>query len=198
MATLTGGTLATTTLKLIQWYPGYQGTSSTTATDFATIKNGVMRDPGQPKGSTWGNSHGPVDARGNKVPSILPDGVSVNGLVTLPGGRGTIQLLPGDSIAIDQFGNVFVIPSRALPKTVTASVTVASGSPNVTSATDIRTYGWQVGTHVTSTSTPVGSVIGSILPTGLGFGLVAFATGLAANGTGSFTETMTAGTFTHS
>jgi hypothetical protein len=109
-----------------------------------------------------------------------------------------IKLLPGDSIAIDQFGNVFVIPSRALPKTLTASVTIASGSPNVTSATDIRTYGWQVGTHVTSTSTPSGSVIGSILPTGLGFGLVAFATGLAAVGAGSFTETMTAGTWTHS
>ena len=198
MATLTAGTLATSTLNAIQWYPGYQGTSSTTATDFASITNGVTRDAGQPLGSVWGNASGPIDSAGNKVPTIQPDAVDVSGWLTLPGGRGRIKLLPGDTVANDGFGNLFLIPSRALPKTLSASVTLVTSTNTVTSATDIRTYGWQAGTHVTSSHTPASTVIGTISPDGKSFTLVAFATGAAANATGSATESMTAGTFTHS
>lgn len=196
MATNTAGTLATTTLTAIQWYPNYPGTDSTHATDFATVAQGVARDPGPPLGSSYGNASGPVDSAGNKTNIILPDAVDVSGWVTFPGGRGRVKLLPGDWIAVDGFGNVFPIPQRALPKTLTGSVTTTNASANVTSATDVRTYGWQNGTHLTGANIPNGVVIGDLATDGKSFNLYTFSTGAKANATGSGAVTATAGTFT--
>lgn len=200
MTTNTAGTLATTTLTAIQFIPGYPTTDSTHATDFATVANGVARDPGQPLGATLGNSMGPRDAGGNKIGAQLPGAVDASGWVTLPGGRGRVQALPGDWIANDGFGNVFVIPARALPKTLTlASCTTTNNSPALVFPSDIRTLGWQNGTHITGTNIPAGSVIGDLGPDGKSANIYAFATGLKANATGSSAAvTITAGTFTHS
>lgn len=198
MATLTAGTLATTTLTAIRWVPGYQGIDSTHATDFATIANGVARDPGQPLGSVWGNASGPVDSLGNKTNQILQGAVDASGWLTLPGGRGRVKLLPGDTVATDDFGNLFLIPARALPKTLTATVTTTNSSAAVTSSTDLRTLGWQNGTHVTGTNIPSGCVIGDLGTAGNSFNLYTFSTGAKATATGSGSVTATAGTFTHS
>lgn len=198
MATKTSGTLATTTLTAIQWVPGYQGIDSTHATDFATLANGVYWDAGLPLGSTLGCGTPDNGGIGNKPSQILPGAVDASGWLTLPGGRGRVRLAPGDWIATDGFGNLFIIPVRALPATLSATVTTANSSPAVTSATNILTYGWQNGTYITGTNIPTGSVIGDITPTGLGFNLYASATGLKVNATGSGSVTATCGTFTHS
>jgi len=190
MATKTAGTLATSTLTAIQWFPG-----TTSAADLATVAQGIYIDGG------FGAPDGLSDGRGNRPGQIMGEAFSTNGLLYVPGRRGPLIVYPGDWVANDGFGNVFLIPQRALPKTLTASVTLANASNIVTSATDIRTYGWQVGTHVTSSHTPANSVIGTIGPDGKSFTLVTINANqapTASNATGSATETMTAGTFTHS
>jgi hypothetical protein len=200
MSTKTAGTLATTTLTAIQWYPGFQSTSSTNATDFATIANGVFADPGPPSGSFYGNSGPDNEGMGNKAAAILPGAVSPAGILTLPGGRGTIQLDPGDWIATDGFGNLFPIPQRALPRTTTlANCTTVTGSPAIAFASDCRVLGWQNGTHITGTNVPSNSIIGDLSSTGLTANLYSAVTGLKVNATGSASNTtLTAGTFTHS
>jgi hypothetical protein len=163
------------------------------AADLASVAQGIFEDGG------YGSPPPAQRGAGNKIGRILPGAFVAGGLLFLPGGRapGGIKVYPGDWVFNDGFGNAFIVPQRALPKTLTGSVTLTSGSNSVTSTTDIRTYGWQVGTHVTSSHTPANSVIGSISPDGKTFTLTD-TSGVAANATGSATETMTAGTFTHS
>jgi hypothetical protein len=74
--------------------------------DLASISQGVKHDQNIKNGGS--TAHLPVQG------SISP-----NGFVTLPGGRGTIQLLPGDVVAID-----------------------AQGWPIVVSAYSVATAGW--------------------------------------------------------
>lgn len=190
MATKTAGSLTTSTLTTVQYWPD---PTDLLPADLATIANGIWKDGG------YGCPPPAQAGGGNKIGAILPGAFVTGGRLYLPGGRSPagIAVYPGDWVATDGFGNAFIIPMRALPKSLTESVTLTNASNVVTSATDIRTYGWQVGTHVTSSHTPAGSVIGSIAPGGLSFTLVD-TTGAAANATGSATENMTAGTFTHS
>jgi hypothetical protein len=190
MATKTAGSLATSTLTAVQFWPD---PTDLLPADLATVAQGILKDGG------YGAPPPAASGSGNKIGTILPGAFVAGGLLYLPGNRspGAIKVYPGDWVAVDGFGNAFVIPQRAMPKTLTGSVTLASGTNSVTSATDIRTYGWQVGTHVTSSHTPASSVIGSMSPDGKTFTLTDL-TGAAANATGSATETMTAGTFTHS
>jgi hypothetical protein len=170
----------------------------------ATIANGIMRDSGQvqPAGATGGFAPATSDGGGNapgKALSIFPGAFVRQGLLWLPNRttNGPMNVQPGDWVMTDGFGNAFLVPARALPKTLVLSITLTNASNVATCATDVRAAGWQVGTHVTSAHTPAGTVIGSIAPSGKSFTLVAFATGAAANATGSQAENMTAGTFTH-
>ena len=127
--------------------------------DLATIAQGIYKDV--------------PFAGGNRPGAILPGAFSRQGLLWLPSDTRSSPLVvrTGDWVAVDSYGDVFLIPRRALPTTLTGSVTLASGSSVVASATDITSYGWQVGTHVASSHTPAGSVIGSIAPGGLSFTL---------------------------
>lgn len=197
MATKTAGTAGTTTLTVVQYFPNIADA------DLATLNQKCWRDAGAvigPLGSGGINA----DGGGNKPGQILPGAFTKQGLFFSPGGRtdAPLQAQPGDWFAVDGFGNGFVIPQRALPKTLTQSVTLVSGSNVVTSTVDIRTLGWQVGTAIASTHTPANAVIGSIGAGGLTFTMVTVTASpyavAAANATGSATETMTAGTFTHS
>lgn len=179
MATKTAGTLATTTLTAIQYSPDPNVMSYA---DQATVAGGIRRS-------------------GNAWTQIFPGAFERAGLLYIPGHHDADPLVvrPGDWVANDGFGNAFLIPQRAMPKTLTATCTGTAGSPAVTSATDLRTLGWQNGTHITSTHTPTGSVIGDMAPDGKSFNLYAFSTGLKVNSTGGAgAETFTAGTFTHS
>lgn len=200
MATKTSGTLATTTLTAIQWLPGYPGIDSTHATDFATLANGVYYDAGQPIGSVVGTGAPDDGGIGNKISAIKPAAVTADGWLDLPGGRGRLRLQPGDWIATDGFGNLFLIPVRAMPTTLTlANCTTVTSSPAITFASDVRLLGWQNGTHITGTNVPTGSVIGDLSPTGLTANLYSSATGAKVNATGSASNTtFTAGSFTHS
>lgn len=200
MATNTIGTLATTTLQGIQWYPGYQGTDATHATDFATVKNGVFYDNGQMVGSVFGGGSPDDGGAGNKIANILSSAVDASGWLTLPGGRGRVRLVPGDWVAIDNFGNLFPIPIRALPKTLTlANCTTVNNSPALVFPSSVLALGWQNGTHVTGTNIPANSVIGDLTANGLAANLYSAVTGLKINATGSASNiTLTAGTFTHS
>lgn len=45
------------------------------------------------------------------VPTRLADMLSPNGWLTLPGGRGQVQLLPGDKVCVTPMGSVFVLPA---------------------------------------------------------------------------------------
>lgn len=193
MATKTVGTPLTTSLTAVQYSPDPNKTSNA---DFATVAQGIWRDRTQSAAGPFGGGNPHDD--GGRVGSILAGAFVRGGLLYLPGReRMPIVINPGDWICVDGFGNVFLIPQRALPTTLTGSVTLVSGSNVVTSATDIRTYGWQMGTHVTSSHTPASSVINTIAPGGLSF-TITDTSGVAANATGSATETMTGGTFTHS
>lgn len=183
MSTHTIGTPATTSLVGVQFN---HAPATLSDADLATIAQGIYKDV--------------PFAGGNRPGAILPGAFSRQGLLWLPSDTRSSPLVvrTGDWVAVDSYGDVFLIPRRALPTTLTGSVTLASGSSVVASATDITSYGWQVGTHVASSHTPAGSVIGSIAPGGLSFTLLDLATGALATATGSATETMTAGTFTHS
>lgn len=200
MATKTVGTPATTTLTAIQWLPGYQGIDSTHATDFATITAGIYADGGQPIGSNVGTGYPDDGGTGNKPSFILQGAIDKNGWVTLPGGRGRIRLTPGDWICTDGGGNVYVVPVRALPTTLTlANCTTVNASPAITTPSDVRVLAWQNGTAVSGTNIPSGSIIGDLNTTGTGFNLYSASTGLKVNATGSASNvTITAGTFTHS
>lgn len=190
MATKTAGTPATTSLTAVQYSPA---PSTLSDADLATIAQGIYKDGG------YGAPDGVDDGAGNAIARIVPGAFIRAGLLWLPGrSKRAVAIYPGDWVAVDGYGNAFPIPQRALPGTLTASVTLTNASNTVSSATNILTYGWQVGTHITSSHTPAGTVIGSIAGGGLSFTMVAVATGAAANATGSATETMTAGTWTHS
>lgn len=197
MATSTAGTLATTTLTAVQYSSDPNALSNA---DFAAIANGIYRDVGQKGLGPYGGG-GVKDPAGNAPSVILPGAFTRAGLLWLPlRGREPLQVMPGDWVANDGFGNVFLIPQRALPKTLTlANCTTVSGSPLLTFPSDIRALGWQNGTHVTGTNIPSGSVIFDIGVGGLTANLYAIATGLKVNATGSSgAVTVTAGTFTHS
>jgi hypothetical protein len=101
----------------------------------------------------------------------------------------------------DNYGNVFFVPQRALPKTLTlANCTTANGSPALVFPSSVIALGWQNGTHVTGANIPANSVLGDLAPNGLSANLYSNATpGVKVNATGSASNTtITAGSFTHS
>ena len=195
MATKTAGTPATTTLTAVQYFPNISDA------DLATLNQKLWRDTGPLIAGSF--AAGPGDGAGNKPGQTQPSGFSKDGIFTSPGGRGFLKAWPGDWFAVDGLGNGFIIPQRALPKTLTNTCTLTTGSNTVTSTTDIRTLGWQVGTALSSTHTPANAVIGSIGPDGKSYTMVTVTNSpyavVAANATaGAGAETVTAGSFTHS
>lgn len=197
MATKTAGTLATTTLTAVQWSPDPNALSNA---DLATIADGIYRDCGQKAHGGFGGP-GLSDSAGNAPSVVFPGAFTRGGLLWIPlRGRQPIEVMPGDWVANDGFGNVFLIPQRAMPETLTlANCTTVSGSPTITFPSDCRALGWQNGTHITGTNIPAGSVMFDLNSTGLTANLYASATGAKVNATGnSSSVTITAGTFTHS
>jgi hypothetical protein len=205
MATKTVGTPATTSLTGVQYSPDPAAMANA---DMATIALGITRDAGSVgfTGGPLGSGVANGDPGGNKVgvtaTSILPGAFNRRGEVYLPGGRcdAPMDAQPGDWVCNDAFGNIFLIPQRALPKTLTlANCTTVNASPALVFPSSIWALGWQPGTHVTGTNIPAGCVLGDISGNGLAANLYTFSTGLKANATGSASNvTITAGTFTHS
>ncbi len=97
MSVLTLGTNATTSLSALAFLPG---ANSMVAADVATINNAIRS-----QSAVQNRAHGAF---------------SQTGLVRLPGGRGIIQMQPGDYIGVD----------------------VATGWPIVVSAYDIANGAW--------------------------------------------------------
>lgn len=193
MATKTAGTLLTTTLTAIQYSPD---PTTMSEADLATVAQGIFKDGG------FGSPDGIADGSANKIAAIFPGAFTRAGLLFIPGRNRTGPLLvaPGDWVATDGFGNAFLIPQRAMPKTLAlANCTTTNGSPNIVAPSSVLALGWQNGTHVTGTNIPAGSVIGDLAANGLSFNLYAIATGAKVNATGSAANVnITAGTFTHS
>lgn len=89
MATGTLGTTGTTSLISINgWTP------ATAIADIATISSHILH-------------------QGNPAHPIMP-GAFLGGQVYLPGGRGIIQLKPGDYIAYDSFGWPIVVSKESI------------------------------------------------------------------------------------
>lgn len=201
MALKTIGTLATTTLQGFQFTPD-TSSSGVTPTDFATLTAAIFRDAWQLPGAPFGYG-GIDDGSGNKPGTILPGGFTRAGMLYIPGRQqsGPQLVRLGDWVAVDLFGNVFLIPQRALPKTLTlANCTTVSGSALITAPSSVIVLGWQNGTHITGTNIPSNSLIGDLAANGLTFNLYSNATpGVKVTATGSSsTVTITAGSFTHS
>ena len=91
MATLTLGTNATTSLTALLFKPG---ANSMTAADVATIANAIKTD--------------------DAVQGYLNGAWSQTGLVYLPGGRGVIQMKPGDYIGVDNKGWPIVVSAYSI------------------------------------------------------------------------------------
>ena len=157
---------------------------------------GIYKDGG------FGAPDGCDDGGGNLISAIFPGAFVRAGLLYIPGRtRGTpLIVFPGDWVATDGFGNAFLIPQRAMPKTLTlANCTTVINTPAVTAPSSVLVLGWQNGTHVTGANIPTGSVIGDLASNGLTFNLYSSTTGLKVNATGSASNTtITAGSFTHS
>lgn len=172
-----------TTWQGAQWYPDATDLSNA---DLATLGAGIYEDGG------FGAPVGIQNGRGNLIKTVLQGAIDRNGLLFLPGGRslGANKVAPGDWVAIDGFGNVMVIPQRALPKTLTAAGTTTTGQKTITFTSSVLLLGWQVGTVINGTGVPTNSIITSISKNGLTITINIAATATATN-------TMTAGTFSH-
>jgi hypothetical protein len=80
MALRTLGTTAQTSFTAVQFIPGMA------PSDLATINAAIKYD------------NNPAN---NTIPLSAPSSLDNAGKLTLPGGRGTINLLPGDFVAVD-------------------------------------------------------------------------------------------------
>ena len=183
MALLTLGTPAATSLQGRQFSmdPNYLA-----AGDLYTIVQGIWQDGG------FGAPPNMQIGAGNRLNSINQGAFSRNGWLFLPGGRSAIKVFQGDWVATDGAGNVFVIPQRACPRTLTASGNATNGSNIVTFASSILPLGWQVGTQIAGTGFAAGTLIRSIARNGLSMTTSNNFTGT----TGAVA--LTAGTWTHS
>ena len=167
--TKTAGTLATTTLTGAQW-PGQNAAGSISDADIATIANAIIND--QDPSAIW------------------PGAFSRMGLLYVPN-RGILRMLQGDWALYGPDGFPYLVPSVALPKTLTAVCTGGTnGTPGtVTFASSVIPLGWQVNAAISGTNIAAGALITSISVDGLTVG---------CNTTGVPAGTITVGSFTHS
>lgn len=91
MATKTAGTNATTSLTALVFVPGIGGMN---AADQATINNAIKSL--------------------NRNLAAVGASFDSTGLLTLPDGRGQIQMKPGDYVCVDNRGWPFVIPADSM------------------------------------------------------------------------------------
>ena len=91
MATLTLGTTAQTSLTALKFLPG---ANSMAAADVATINNAIRS--------------------ANAAQNYVKGAFTTTGLVRVPGGRGVIQMEPGDYIGVDNQGFPVVISAYSI------------------------------------------------------------------------------------
>lgn len=171
MTVKTGGTKATTTLSGQQW-PGRNAADSISDADIASIQNTIIND--------------------QDPPQLWPGAFSRMGLLYVPN-RGILQVQQGDWVFFDPSGFPYLVPGIALPKTLTLTGSTNS-TTTLTVTTSALTAGWRVGMALSAGSADItaGTVISAISSDGLTITLSAAATGTNAS------QTITAGTFTHS
>jgi len=172
----TAGTPTTTSMtNALQWFPGYG--SGVSAADLATIDAAIVND------------------QGNVRTNYGPFGLDGNGILTLPGGRGQIKLLPGDWVIVDKSGWPIVVSGNVLPTTLTLTGTTNS-TKTLTVTTSAWLADWNIGMVISGsagdipTATP--TTITAISLDGKTITMSAAATGSNAG------QTITAGTWTHS
>jgi hypothetical protein len=100
MATHTLVTAAATTLTAITYS---QSPSVLLPADLATVAQGILQDNTVPFAKTPAN-----------VGQTIPGAFSFTGVLTFPGGRGSIKVYPGDVIAIDNTGWPIVVSAHAI------------------------------------------------------------------------------------
>ncbi len=169
----TAGTASTTTYALaLRWLPGYN--SGHTPADLATMATALLNDQGN-------------------VRSIYPGFDEGTGILTLPGGRGRIQLLTNDWLMIDPSGWPIVISANVLPRTLTRTGTT-NATTTLTVTLSALNAGWTVGMTLAAAEAdiPAGTTITAISIDGLTITMSAAATGSNAG------QTITAGSWTHS
>jgi hypothetical protein len=172
----TAGTAATNSYtNALQYLPGYG--SGASAADLATIALAIVNDQGNIRSNSTSLSGLDVGA----------------GVLTLPGGRGKIKLLPGDWIMVDPSGWPIVVSGNVLPKTLTLTGSTAT-SKTLTVTTSAITAGWTIGMVLAAAQNdiPAATTITAISSNGLTITMSAAATGTNAG------QTITAGTWTHS
>ena len=171
----TAGTKTTTTYaNALQFLPGYG--SGMSAADVAAINLAIVNDQGNVR-----SNYGPFGFDGG------------SGILTLPGGRGQIKLLPGDWIAVDPSGWPVVVSGNVLPKTLTLTGTT-NGTTKLVVTTSALAAGWTIGMALAGSSADItaGTTITAMSLDGLTITMSAAATGSNAG------ETITAGSWTHS
>lgn len=176
MAVKSFGTLTTTSLQALQIPSTYAGVALTPA-DIATLANTVLNDrvPAQ-------------KLTDMKVPGAF---TGYNELV-IPN-RGNLRLYPGDWVATDISGAMILLPSHAVPGTITATGNTHTSTLVDGLSTNVLLLGWRSGQAIQSSNADIPALarIASIASNGLSLTLTAAATGTNAGGT------LTAGSWNH-
>jgi hypothetical protein len=104
VATHTLGTVATTTLTAITYS---QSPSVLLPADLATIAQGILQDNTVPGAATAAN-----------VGMTIPGAFNYMGILTFPGGRGSLKVYPGDVIAFDNLGFPILVSKASIASAV--------------------------------------------------------------------------------
>lgn len=190
MALKTLGSNSTTILRAVQLPADDGSTTPISAADVASINALINDDFMGIDGGPLNQGAGPNSLALRQWPGALMYGGGSSALLSIPN-RGTITCYPGDWIVVDPQGLcVFVIPSAALPSTLTLSGTTVNLSKTITFASSVTAIGWTVGMAISGTNVPAASVIQTISADGKTITINNAATGSASN-------TMTVANWTH-
>lgn len=136
MALITLGTVTTSALSGVLWQP-----AGVSAADLATVRTSILQD-------------------NDGIPNQPQPGALENGRVVVPGGRGTLTLLPGDFIAFDGNGFPHLIPGTYVPSSGFSTAATLNGTAVVTSmASNAFSMGWQPGMFVAGSGISSGTQI---------------------------------------
>lgn len=162
----------------------YHNPTSLLPADLATIAANIFKD---------GSDNG-----GNKPGVILPGAFTRSGMLWKPATpQNPIKVRQGDWVAVDMLGNVYYLPVRALPKTLTLTCAYNNGQPTITATSSLYAAMWQNGTYVTGSGIPANSLVCNISPNGLSFN-ICNTSGTVVNPTQTQAEaTLTGGVCSH-
>lgn len=146
MATVTAGTLATTTFANALQSAGISNAPLPAAADIATLNNAVVNDQDPALGNVG-------------IPGTVGSNMQT---LTFPGGRGTIRLLPGDWVGVSPAGFPYLIPGIDLATTVSVNGTPISGSKSMAMASSVLVAGWEIGGVITGTGIAASTTITNI------------------------------------